>query len=123
MHSFGHQIPLTGREKAIEQLIQLAKDQLSNKERDRKYHPILAFAGCPGIGKTRMLDEAPDILANNLNKKVWDIKITFHNGQAITEYDKSFPVAALCWRILYSYFRADTLCKGFFQVFHPIGIL
>ena len=102
---FGHQIALTGRETAIANVISYVTRHKFAQTTDRNEHPTIAFAGRPGIGKSRMLDEIPDILANHFKTRVWDIKVKFQGEQQIHDCDKISPVAAFCWRMLYSFFR------------------
>jgi len=102
---FGLQFPLINRESTIKFLQDQIQNHLLDSSTDRKFHPIPVLAGCPGIGKSRILQELPKILKDTSNyKEIISILITYQNGNGPTDYDRKYPVAAFCWRMLHYYF-------------------
>lgn len=114
------------REKSLEEVdtiftkyFSLVKTELNG--RDRKDFSAPAFAGCPGLGKSRMLVETYYLLQSKVKKdnisdakNIIPIWLTFNNGNGISDEDIENPVAAFAWRILFFAFINGTGIKQFF---------
>ena len=81
---------------------------VKNGSEDRKDFAAPAFAGCPGLGKSRMLIETYYLLQSKVKElnisdanNVIPIWLTFNNGNNVVNEDLEDPVAAFAWRILF----------------------
>eukprot|EP01124_Arcella_intermedia_P021719 TRINITY_DN308_c0_g5_i1.p1 TRINITY_DN308_c0_g5~~TRINITY_DN308_c0_g5_i1.p1 ORF type:complete len:903 (-),score=210.59 TRINITY_DN308_c0_g5_i1:67-2775(-) len=111
-NEFGRKYPLLDREMEKSAIKSLFKHHYTKLDSDRKVHPFMAFAGCPGSGKSRMMDEMADIISptlKDLDSKatLLPIKVSYTNGTPFGKWDKYNPIAAFCWRILFAYYNPD----------------
>jgi hypothetical protein len=65
--------------------------------RDRESCRIAVIASAPGLGKTKLLLALPELFKNDAHV----IVVSYNNGNALTDFDKSNPSSALALRALY----------------------
>jgi hypothetical protein len=118
VNDFGMQFALVSREETLRQLNANLSKHLNNPCEDRKGHVIPAFAGCTGIGKTRLLDEIPEQLKQiRPNSRVISLLVTYGNGKTMMPgIDDRYPAQAFCWRMLHYYLGAKLSLSSFMDL-------
>ena len=104
-------LELHGREAAEEAMISVFRQRQEsfNKQpqpRDRMLYPMVVCRGMKGLGKTRMLEEWPQLFERAKIPKPWlGTLVAYGNGHAPKDFEKKMPVeAAFGWRMLHRLF-------------------
>lgn len=83
---------------------------------DRSKHRIPVCSGMSGLGKTRILEEAHDLLQRADVTGARCFIVGYGNGHSLRPVENTIPVAAsFSWRLLYYFFLDGNHDRGFFE--------
>lgn len=113
--SLGFDFPMCGRDHATNLAFELLDKRFANKHStDRNLHPIAVIAGSPGMGKTRLTIELPNILNSYIEQREYNINkfipiiFTYNNGNPLCDLDYSLPIQrALSLRVLHAFSKTS----------------
>eukprot|EP00732_Lithocolla_globosa_P002410 Lithocolla_globosa_v1_NODE_1565_length_2482_cov_16.247631.p1 type:complete len:765 gc:universal NODE_1565_length_2482_cov_16.247631:2415-121(-) len=113
-------ISLQGRKDAVNTAVNaLVKLSAGHGTSDRTELRIPVCSGMSGLGKTRLLEEGPNLLQlAHIPGRSYFVIITYGNGQRLRSVEHSMSaVASFCWRLLYTFFLADNCEHSFAEFF------
>ena len=102
-------VPLQGRKSALQVASGVFKDNYEHQKAntlDRNKHIVPVAAGLSGLGKSRLLDEASQILnMANIPEPRVNLLVLYYNGHSLRNVENSVTIeASFSWRVLYGFF-------------------